>query len=84
MEPVSVLFAELQAQDNSVSTLRAYGNDLLLWWRWLAAVGVAWNQVTTTEGRDFVRWMQIADKPARVHWRYRDGLRRQIFRGEAR
>ena len=23
--------------------------------------------------RDFARWMQVADKPARVHWRHRDG-----------
>jgi site-specific recombinase XerD len=73
VEPVVVFFAGLQAEDKSVSTLRAYGNDLLLWWRWLAAVGVAWNQATTIEGRDFLRWMRIADKPARVHWRYRHG-----------
>jgi len=73
VEPVAVFLAGLQAEDKSVSTLRAYGNDLLLWWRWLAAVGVAWNQATTIEGRDFLRWMRIADKPTRVHWRYRDG-----------
>ncbi|WP_218034208.1 site-specific integrase [Acrocarpospora corrugata] len=73
VEPVAVFFAGLQAEEKSVSTLRAYGNDLLLWWRWLAAVGVAWNHVTTIEGRDFLRWMRIADKPTRVHWRYRDG-----------
>jgi site-specific recombinase XerD len=73
VEPVAVFLAGLQAEDKSVSTLKAYGNDLLLWWRWLAAVGVPWNQATTIEGRDFLRWMRIADKPTRVHWRYRDG-----------
>ncbi|MEV7971412.1 tyrosine-type recombinase/integrase [Sphaerisporangium sp. NPDC088356] len=73
VEPVAVFFAGLQAEDKSVSTLKAYGNDLLLWWRWLAAVGIAWNQATTIEGRDFLRWMRIADKPTRGHWRYRDG-----------
>ena len=71
--PAAEFLAELQAQDNSVSTLRSYGNDLLLWWRWLAAVGVPWDKATMAEGRDFARWMQIADKPARRHWRNQDG-----------
>ncbi|MDP9847376.1 tyrosine-type recombinase/integrase [Streptosporangium lutulentum] len=73
VEPVAAFLRELQAQDLSESTLRSYGNDLLLWWRWLAAVEVPWNQVTPAEGRDFARWMQIADKPTRTHWRHRDG-----------
>jgi len=71
--PAAEFLAELQARDKSVSTLRSYGNDLLLWWRWLAAVGMPWDRVTTAEGRDFARWMQIADKPARPHWRKQDG-----------
>ncbi len=49
--PAAEFLAELQARDKSVSTLRSYGNDLLLWWRWLAAVGVPWDRVTTAEGR---------------------------------
>jgi site-specific recombinase XerD len=73
VEPVAAFLAELQARDRSASTLRSYGNDLLLWWRWLGAVGVAWDRATRAEARDFARWMQVADKPARVHWRYRDG-----------
>src|SRR5271167_2645748 len=39
----------------------------------LAAASVAWDKATTAEARDFARWMQVADKPARVHWRHRDG-----------
>ncbi|MFF0867690.1 tyrosine-type recombinase/integrase [Nonomuraea sp. NPDC003560] len=73
VDPVAAFLADLQAADRSVATLRSYGNDLLLWWRWLAAVDVLWNQATTIEGRDFARWMKIADKPARPHWRYKDG-----------
>jgi site-specific recombinase XerD len=61
----------LQGQDKSVSTLKSYGNDLLLWWRWLAAVGVTWDKATPAEGRDFARWMRVADKPEQVHWRHR-------------
>jgi integrase len=81
--PAAEFLAELQAQDSSVSTLRSYGNDLLLWWRWLAAAGVAWDKVTPAEGRDFARWMQVADKPARPHWRDRDGSPPGISRGPA-
>jgi integrase len=72
VEPAAAFFADLQAASRSEGTLRSYGNDLLLWWRWLAAVEVPWNQATTVEGRDFARWMRIADKPARPHWRHRD------------
>ncbi|MEV4112447.1 tyrosine-type recombinase/integrase [Nonomuraea sp. NPDC049695] len=73
VEPVAAFLRELQARSLSDATLRSYGNDLLLWWRWLAAAGVSWKQATPAEGRDFARWMQIADKPARTHWRRRDG-----------
>ncbi|WP_329082413.1 tyrosine-type recombinase/integrase [Streptosporangium sp. NBC_01469] len=73
VEPVAAFLRELQAEDLSEATLRSYGNDLLLWWRWLAAIGVPWNQVTPAEGRDFARWMQIADKPSKTHWRRRNG-----------
>jgi hypothetical protein len=67
VEPVRAFLAELQARDCAASTLRSYGNKLLLWWRWLAAVEVMWNRATAAEGRDFARWMQIADKPVRTH-----------------
>ncbi|WP_241720649.1 tyrosine-type recombinase/integrase [Streptomyces lydicus] len=43
--------------------------DLLRWWRFLWVLGVDWDRVTRAEARDFARWMQLADKPVRVHWR---------------
>ncbi|MFG2713007.1 tyrosine-type recombinase/integrase [Streptomyces goshikiensis] len=73
VEPVAVFLAELQAAGRSKSTLYSYGNDLLRWWRFLAAIDVRWNQAVQIDARDYVRWMQIADKPTRVHWRRRDG-----------
>jgi integrase len=42
---------------------------LLRWFRFLWAVEVPWNQATRVEARDFVRWVQVAGKPARRHWR---------------
>jgi integrase len=44
--------------------------DLLRWFRFLWAVDIAWDRATRTEARDFARWLQLADKPVRVHWRY--------------
>jgi hypothetical protein len=82
--PAAEFLAELQAQGNSVSTLRSYGNDLLLWWRWLAAVGVPWDRATMVEGRDFARWMQVADKPARLHWREQGRSEPGASRGPAK
>ncbi|MCI2422489.1 site-specific integrase [Saccharopolyspora sp. K220] len=67
---VAAYFAELQASGCRPTTLRSYGNDLLRWWRFLASVEVAWDKATRTEARDFMRWMQLAAKPVRPHWRH--------------
>ena len=48
--------------------------DLLRWFRFLWAAGVAWNMATRAEARDFCRWMQVAGKPARPHWRTPDRI----------
>jgi len=69
VEAVSVFFAELQAAGRSVATLRSYGMDLLRWFRFLWAVGVAWDRATRVEARDFCRWLQLAGRPAQPHWR---------------
>ena len=34
------------------------------------AVGVPWDQATRAEARDFIRWLQVAGKPVRPHWRH--------------
>jgi integrase len=48
--------------------------DLLRWFRFLWATRIPWNQVTMVEARDFCRWMLVAGKPARPHWRHPDRL----------
>ena len=73
VEAVSTWFRELQAAGRSPATTRSYGMDLLRWFRFLWAVGVAWDRATRAEARDFCRWLQVATKPSRVHWRHRDG-----------
>jgi hypothetical protein len=42
---------------------------LLRWFRFVWAAGVPWNMATRAEARDFCRWMRVAGKPARPHWR---------------
>lgn len=74
VEAVSVWFGELQAAGRSASTMRSYGMDLLRWFRFLWAAGVAWDRATRIEARDFSRWLQVSGKQARPHWRDQDKL----------
>lgn len=71
--PVAAFFAELTACGRPETTQRSYGMDLLRWFRFLWALGVGWDQATGVEARDLCRWLQIADKPVRPHWRHLDG-----------
>lgn len=69
---VSEFFADLQAAGRSSATLRSYGMDLLRWFRFLWAADVLWDRASRLEARDFCRWMLIAGKPSRPHWRASD------------
>ena len=69
VEAVSAYFRDLQAAGRSEATLRSYGMDLLRWFRFLWAVDVRWDRATRVEARDFSRWMLVAGKPSRPHWR---------------
>jgi integrase len=69
VEGVRSFLADLQAAGRSEATLRSYGMDLLRWFRFLWAVEVSWDRATRLEARDFCRWLQVAGKPVRPHWR---------------
>jgi len=69
VEAVSAFFGGLMAAGRSAATVRSYGMDLLRWFRFTWAIGVPWGQATRAEARDFCRWMLVAGKPARQHWR---------------
>ena len=70
VEAVSAWFAELLASGRAEATLRSYGLDLLRWFRFCWAVGLAWDRATRSDARDFSRWLVVADKPLRAHWRH--------------
>jgi hypothetical protein len=69
VEPVAAYLRELQAAGRSEATLLSYGNDLLRWFRFLWAIHTLWSRATRVEARDFCRWMLVAGKPVRPHWR---------------
>ena len=65
-------FGHLQAAGRSELTIRSYGMDLLRWFRFLWAIGVPWDHAVRSDARDFCRWLQVAGKPVRPHWREQD------------
>lgn len=69
---VTSFFCDLQAIGRSKATVRSYGMDLLRWFRFLWAIEVPWSRATRAEARDFSRWMLVAGKPSRGHWRRPD------------
>lgn len=60
--PVASYLRDLQAAGRAETTLWAYATALLRWFRFLWAIGMAWDQATRVEARDFCRWIQIAGK----------------------
>ncbi|MFD0337186.1 hypothetical protein ACFVH0_00565 [Streptomyces sp. NPDC127117] len=65
--PLAESSAEIpQFREQTASTVRSYGMDLLRWWRFLEAVRIPWERATRVEARDFGRWIQLTVKPRRV------------------
>jgi site-specific recombinase XerD len=62
-EAVTAYFRDLLAAGRSGATVRSYGMDLLRWFRFLDAAGVAWDRASRIEARDFCRWLQGSRKP---------------------
>jgi integrase len=71
--PVAEYLRDLQAIGRPVTTQRSYALALLRWFRFLWVIEVPWQQATRIEARDFSRWLQVADKPVREHWRHGGG-----------
>src|SRR5262249_58838732 len=58
-EPVSVFLRDLRAAGKSEATLRSYAVDLLRWWRFLNAVGVAWDRASRAAAPEFRCLIQL-------------------------
>jgi integrase len=83
VEAVAAFFRDLLAAGRSAATIRSYGMDLLRWFRFTWAIGVPWGQATRAEARDFSRWMLVAGKPSRPHWRRPSEIPGPPFTGQA-
>lgn len=65
VEPVTEFLRDLLACGSSPASCRSYGFDLLRWFRFLAAVDVAWHRAQRGEVRDFVLWLRVCHNPSR-------------------
>jgi site-specific recombinase XerD len=63
---VTEFLHHMLADDASPASLRSYAYELLAWFRFLDAVGVAWDLAGRAEARDFALWLKTARKPARI------------------
>jgi hypothetical protein len=62
---VSEFLHHMLADDARPSSLRSYAYELLAWFRFLNAIGVAWDAAGRAEARDFALWLKSTAKPAR-------------------
>jgi hypothetical protein len=64
-EPIARFLRDFVARGHAAGSVRSYAHSLLRWWRFLQAVGVEWNCVTSVEVRDFVLWLLHTTKSVR-------------------
>lgn len=62
VEPIRRFLRDFLGRGHSAGSVRSYAFDLHRWWRFLHAIDVPWNKVTSDEVRDFVLWMSQAEK----------------------
>lgn len=62
---ISQFLRDMAAGDMPASSCRSYAYDLLRWWRFLAAAGVAWDRACREDVRDLVLWLRQAPNPQR-------------------
>jgi len=62
VEPVTEFFRDLLAAGRSEATVRSYGMDLLRWFRFTWAAGIAWDRAGQHDARDFSRWLQLSGR----------------------
>lgn len=63
VKPIAVFLRDFVARGRSPGSVRSYALALLRWWRFLVAVGMAWDKATSTEVKDFVLWLRQVQKP---------------------
>jgi site-specific recombinase XerD len=67
VEAVTAFFRDLLAAGRAEATVRSYGMDLLRWFRFCWAAGVAWDRATRIEARDFSRWLRQSGRAGEAY-----------------
>jgi integrase len=62
---VTEFLLDHRACGGSASSARSYALALLRWFRFLWAIGVVWDRAGRVEARDFMLWLEAAQKPER-------------------
>jgi hypothetical protein len=65
VDAVTEFLHHMLADDDSPTSLRSYAYELLTWFRFLAAVDVAWDHAGRAEASDFALWLKTVKKPPR-------------------
>src|SRR6266545_7163687 len=72
VDAVTEFLHHMLADDNSPASLRSYAYELLAWFRFLAAVDVAWDRTGSQEARDTPKTRTSTDSIV-VTFSYRTG-----------
>lgn len=64
--PAEEFLEFMRATGRSPNTVKSYARALALWWQFLGAYGLAWDQVKVEDFGAFLMWLRSGDMPAVV------------------
>jgi hypothetical protein len=62
--PAEEFLEFMRATGRSPNTIKSYARALALWWQFLGAYGLAWDQVKVEDFGAFLTWLRSGDTPA--------------------
>jgi integrase len=62
--PAEEFLEFMRATGRSPNTVKSYARALALWWEFLGAYGLAWDQVRVEDVGAFLTWLRSGDTPA--------------------
>jgi site-specific recombinase XerD len=62
--PAEEFLEFMRATGRSPNTIKSYARALALWWEFLGAYGLAWDEVRVEDFGSFLTWLRAGDTPA--------------------
>ena len=62
--PAEEFLEFMRATGRSPNTIKSYARALALWWEFLGAYGLAWDEVKVADFGAFLTWLRSGDTPA--------------------